>query len=126
MNMTPSLIRCLLAVLALSENYPHVASKDVAHLLGVKKPTVHHTLEALRCRELIDKELYGDVHLTETGLALARKLEERRDDLSVLFARQYNLPPEECVRAAVVLMGTLAEESLEQLQSFCGSQKAEA
>ncbi len=67
MNMTPSLIRCLLAVLALSENYPHVASKDVAHLLGVKKPTVHHTLETLRDRELIDKELYGDVHLTETG-----------------------------------------------------------
>lgn len=93
MNMTPSLIRCLLAVLALSETYPHVASKDVAHLLGVKKPTVHHTLETLRGRELIDKELYGDVHLTETGLALARKLAERRDDLSVLFARQYNLPP---------------------------------
>ena len=126
MNMTPSLIRCLLAVRALSENYPHVASKYVAHLLGVKKPTVHHTLETLRDRELIDKELYGDVHLTETGLALARKLEERRDDLSVLFARQYNLPPEECVRAAVVLMGALAEESLEQLQSFCGNQKAEA
>ena len=58
MNMTPSLIRCLLAVLALSENYPHVASKDVAHLLGVKKPTVHHTLETLRGRELIDKELW--------------------------------------------------------------------
>ena len=65
-------------------------------------------------------------HILASHADLARKLEERRDDLSVLFARQYNLPPEECVRAAVVLMGTLAEESLEQLQSFCGSQKAEA
>ena len=121
MNMTPSLIRCLLAVLALSENYPHVASKDVAHLLGVKKPTVHHTLETLRSRELIDKELYGDVHLTETGRALAFQLEERRDDLSMLFANQFHLSPEECVRAALVLMGTLEEASLVQLQSLVGN-----
>ena len=36
--MTASLIRCLLAVLALSDTFERVASKDVAHLLGVRKP----------------------------------------------------------------------------------------
>lgn len=119
MELSTSLIRCLLAVLALSENYPHVASKDVAHLLGVKKPTVHHTLKHLRDRGLISKELYGDVHLTEQGLVMARRLDTRRDDLSMLFAQHFGLPMEECTRAALVLMGTLAEDSLLHLQTLC-------
>ncbi|MCI5550227.1 MAG: hypothetical protein MR418_03140 [Clostridiales bacterium] len=46
--MTASLIRCLLAVLALSDTFERVASKDVAHLLGVRKPTIHNTLLALQ------------------------------------------------------------------------------
>ena len=35
--MTPALIRCLLAISALSEVCPSVASKDVAQLLGLKQ-----------------------------------------------------------------------------------------
>ena len=37
--MTASQIRCLLAVLALSDQCERVASKDIAQLLGVRKPT---------------------------------------------------------------------------------------
>lgn len=46
--MSISLIRCLLAVLALSESFDVVASKDVAQLLGVKRPTIHRSLEMLQ------------------------------------------------------------------------------
>ena len=120
MPLTPSLIRCLLAVLALWENEPPVASKDVAHLLGVKKPTIHRTLEALREKGLVDKELYGDVRLTPLGLAQAKALETQRDDLTLLFSRRFRLPPDESVRAALALMGALAPESLRQLQEARG------
>ena len=116
--MSTSLIRCLLAVLALSESFGSVASKDVARLLGVKRPTVHRSLEVLQEKGLIQKELYGDVHLTEEGRAMARAMETRRDDLTMLFARQYSLPPEECVSAAFALMSALSEESLETLRQF--------
>ena len=61
MEITPSQIRCLLVVLALSETYEHIESKDVAHLLGIKKPTAHRTLGILQEKSLIDKEHYGDV-----------------------------------------------------------------
>ena len=69
--MSSSLIRCLLAVYALSESFEVIASKDVAHLLGVKRPTIHRSLEVLQEKGLIQKELYGDVHLTEAGRARA-------------------------------------------------------
>lgn len=59
-------------MLALSDAYDTVLSKNVAHLLGIKRPTVHHALEVLQEKSLIRKELYGDVRLTEEGRALAK------------------------------------------------------
>lgn len=113
--MSPSLIRCLLAVLALSQAYETVASKDVARLLGVKRPTVHRSLEMLQEKGVLDKVPYGDIRLTETGRALAIEMESRRDDLTLLFSRKFGLTPEESVRAALTLMGELKEESLARL-----------
>lgn len=113
--MTPSQIRCLLAVLALSEAYEHIESKDVAHLLGIKA-TVHNALGVLQGKGLIEKERYGSVNLTDEGLSLARKLETRRDDLTLLFSGKLGLSPEEGARAAITLMGELSQESIISLQ----------
>ena len=112
--MSISLIRCLLAVLALSESFDVVASKDVAQLLGVKRPTIHRSLEMLQQKGLIHKEPYGDIHLTDAGRDQAQRME--RDDLSLLFARRYGLPAEESVRAAFALMSALSADSLARLQ----------
>ena len=115
--MSVSLIRCLLAVLALSETCDAVASKDVARLLGVKRPTIHRTLQLLVEKGLSEQELYGDVFLTEKGRAAAHALETRRDDLALLFARQFGLSPEESLKAAFALMSELSDESLEKIHS---------
>ena len=113
--MSISLIRCLLAVLALSESFDIVASKDVARLLGVKRPTIHRSLEMLQQKGMIHKEPYGDIHLTDAGRAQAQRMERQRDDLSLLFAKRYGLSTEESVRAAFALMSTLSQDSLAQL-----------
>ena len=59
-------------MLALSDAYDTVLSKNVAHLLGIKRPTVHHALEVLQEKGLIRKELYGDVRLTDADADLIR------------------------------------------------------
>ena len=113
--MSPSLIRCLLAVLALSDAYEKIFSKDVARLLGVKRPTVHRSLTVLQEKNLITKELYGDVHLTDAGRALAQELETRRDDLTIHLTDAFGLSPEDSVKAATVLMSELTPESLDKI-----------
>ena len=90
--MSSSLIRCLLAVYALSESFEVIASKDVAHLLGVKRPTIHRSLEVLQEKDLIQKELYGDVHLTEAGRARAQQL-EAHDELRFLGSLRMLMNP---------------------------------
>ena len=59
-------------MLALSDAYDTVFSKNVAHLLDIKRPTVHHALEVLQEKGLIRKELYGDVRLTDADVDLIR------------------------------------------------------
>ena len=113
--MSPSLIRCLLAVLALSDAYEKIFYKDVARLLGVKRPTVHRSLTVLQEKNLITKELYGDVHLTDAGRALAQELETCRDDLTIHLTDAFGLSPEESVKAATVLMSELTPESLDKI-----------
>lgn len=114
--MSSSLIRCLLAVYALSESFEVVASKDVAHLLGVKRPTIHRSLEILQRKGLIQKAPYGDIHLTDDGMRMAQMLERQRDDIAVLFARRFGLASEEGTAAAFALMSCLSNESLARLQ----------
>lgn len=115
--MTPASIRCLLAISALAETCPPVASKDVASLLGLKRPTVHRMLEAMKSKGFILKAPYGDIYLTETGAALAQRLETQRDCLSILFIRNFSLSPDEALRAAIALISELNEESLARLCS---------
>lgn len=110
--MTCSQIRCLLAILALKRMREEVASKDIAKLLGVSRPSVHRLLESLCTVGMIAKEPYGSVKLTPTGEAEALLLEERRDKLTVTLSRHFGLSPDEGSAAAALLMSELKEESL--------------
>ncbi len=122
--MTASHIRCLLAVLALSDQCERVASKDIARLLGVRKPTVHNTLAALKQRGMIDKERYGDVRLTAEGAELARELERQRDELTLLACR-LGLEPGEGAQFAALLLSGLSQQGIERLcAAQCRAQRA--
>ena len=63
---------------------------------------------------LEEEHIPGATILDSRGMA--QQLEAQRDDISLLFSRQYGLPPEEGVRAAFALMSELSEESLQKLQ----------
>ena len=122
--MTASHIRCLLAVLALSDQCERVASKDIARLLGVRKPTVHNTLAALKQRGMIDKERYGDVRLTAEGAELARELERQHDELTLL-ACWLGLEPGEGAQFAALLLSGLSRQGIERLcAAQCQAQRA--
>ena len=70
--MSAALIRCLLAVYALSENFEIIASKDVAQLLGVKRPTVHRSLQVLQERGMTGD--YSWAHSANEYVKIYKKL----------------------------------------------------
>ena len=117
MNLTANQIRFLLAVLALTAIDEDIASKNIARILGITRPSVHGMLEQMVERGLIEKAHYGSAKLTDEGLALAQALEARRDRLMLLFIRRDGLPMNEALIAATSLISVLKEESLQALEA---------
>jgi len=115
MKLTQTQIRCLLAILSLSRMDEDVASKDVAKLMGVSRPSVHKTLDIL-CREgVIEKELYGDIRIAPEGQRVVEALESDLESLFLLFSREFGLEPDESNTAAVLLLSELKPESIWKL-----------
>lgn len=117
MNLTVNQIRFLLAVLSLASMDEDIASKNIARILGVTRPSVHGMLEQMIERGFIEKARYGSARLTSEGLTLARALEARRDKLTHLFIRRDGFPIDEALIASTNLMSVLKEESLQALEA---------
>jgi len=115
MNLTANQMRCLLAILSLTRMNEEVASKNVAKLLGVTRPSVHKALDILVGKGLLEKAHYGAAKLTRQGLELAEALEERQDALLLLFGRRFGLDMDEASLAALSLMSELRPESIDKL-----------
>ena len=117
MPLTVTQIRCLLALYSLLPVSEEIASKDAAKLLGVTKPAVHRLLDLLGKAGLTEKEHYGAVRLTETGLARAADLQRHKENLYLIFFKKFGLPPDECSLASTLLISGLKEESLQMLEA---------
>lgn len=115
MKLTQTQIRCLLAILSLTRLNEGVASKDVAKLMGVSRPSVHKTLDILCREQMVQKEPYGDIRLTPQSQAKVEAMEADLEGLFVLFSRQFGLAPDESNTAAIVLMSELSPESIHKI-----------
>lgn len=49
-------------------------SVEISHMIGVSKPAVNKAMNELLKHEYIEKEPYGDIHLTDSGKAIAKKV----------------------------------------------------
>ena len=116
MTLMASQIKCLIALGSLSQINREIASKDVAKLLGVSRPSIHKVLDILSREQLTEKAPYGAIHLTPTGRALAEAMTARQERLMVMFADHFGLALDEGSLAATQLMSTLSESSLERLE----------
>lgn len=62
------------AIYILNLKFGKVRSIDIAKHLNVSKPGVNKAMNVLKENELIDKDHYGDVILTQKGLDIAKKI----------------------------------------------------
>ena len=63
----------------------YIRSIDVAAGLGVTKPSVSYAVEKLKEAQLITMESSGEIHLTDEGLAIAKKTYDRHQALTSLL-----------------------------------------
>jgi len=96
MELSQAHLRYLLAIGELSQGKAAVSSTQVARVLQVSRPSVTRMLAVLAEKDLVTKERYGKITLTETGAALAHQLQAGLRDLERrLPALGLDLDPEE-------------------------------
>ena len=102
MELSQAHLRYLLAIGRLAREQAAVSSAQVARALQVSRPSVTRMLAILAEKDLVTKERYGKINLTETGAALARQLQAGLQDLERrLPALGLELDREEIGRAHV-------------------------
>ena len=116
MELSQAHLRYLLAIGRLAREQAAVSSAQVARALQVSRPSVTRMLAILAEKDLVTKERYGKITLTETGAALARQLQAGLRDLERrLPALGLELDREETAAVAGALAAALPEHCLRKL-----------
>jgi len=114
-GVTQAELKCLLAILKLSEEEGRAATNKIAGELQVKPPTVCRVLDQLLAAQLITKEPYGKVELTLLGKRKACQLRSRVNALQTAVVRQLNLNAEAALHTALFIACSLDENSQKQM-----------
>ena len=116
MELSQAHLRYLLAIGRLAREQTAVSSAQVARALQVSRPSVTRMLSILAEKDLVTKERYGKITLTETGAALVRQLQAGLRDLERrLPALGLELDREETAAVAGALAAALPEHCLRKL-----------
>jgi Mn-dependent DtxR family transcriptional regulator len=95
-------LRYLLTIYEISLVTPDVSSASIAEQLNVRKPTVSAMLTCLMEKNLLIKQRYGKVYLTDEGFLSARNIYENVIFLMELFEqRRLPMTPQQSHEAAV-------------------------
>ena len=116
MELSQAHLRYMLAIGRLAREQTAVSSAQVARALQVSRPSVTRMLAILAEKDLVTKERYGKITLTETGAALAGQLQAGLRNLERrLPALGLELDQEETAAVAGVLATALPERCFRKL-----------
>lgn len=121
-TLTAANIRYLLVIRELDTEKSGARCIDVAKALGVTKPSVTIMIVTLRSFELVTKEKYGAVHLTELG---RKKAAWYAACLDLLLPQLEHTPGPSGINyrnATCTVLAELPEENLRELYRRLGSE----
>ncbi len=113
MEISSAHLRYLYTIYEISQTMPDVCSASVASRMGVSKPSVARMLGILMKKQLIVKELYGKIYLTDKGFLLARDFDCKVRLLTERIPKMgLELTEEETHAAACAIAATFLNKNL--------------
>lgn len=106
------------AILHLAEENQVARVRDIAHLMGVRMPTVTGALKHLAEHGLVNYEPYQYVTLTPKGAEIARGTTRRHEVVKRFITEVLGLPDETADRDACGMEHALSDETLGRLIQF--------
>ena len=110
--MTESLEMYLETILILAKRQGTVRSVDIAREMNFSKPSISRAIDKLREMNMVSVDDGNGIHLTEKGLAVAKKIYERHVVLSYLL-REMGVPKEIADADACAMEHVISDETFD-------------
>ena len=107
------------AMLMMKEKHGYIRSIDIAGQLGVTKPSVSYATKHLRESGHITMDPDGLITLTESGMAIAKKIYERHNVLTEFFI-EIGVDPEGARSDACKIEHDLSSETFDAFCKYIG------
>lgn len=109
-------------IYVLSKKSDSVRSLDVAEQMGFSKPSVSRAVKLLKEGEYLTVDKDGYLHLTESGLAVAKKIYERHTVLTELLV-SLGVSRETATEDACKIEHVISDESFAAMKNHLNSHK---
>ncbi len=100
-----------------------VRSIDIATVLNVSKPSVNKAMGILQSAQMITKEPYGSICLTEKGLCKAKELFTRHSTVKSFFVDVLKVSDEVADGDACKIEHIISDETINKLKDFMKNYK---
>lgn len=102
----------------LSEKKETVRSVDIATEIGISRPSVFRALENLRAQGFIEKEYYGEVRLTESGIRKAEDIIYKHNVITEFLMKSIRLERSAAETDACRIEHIIAPETVAKMAEF--------
>lgn len=119
--MSASLEEYLKAIYILIQKHSFARVTDIAKFLNYTKASVNRALKSLKAESLIVYENYGDIELTEKGIATARSIIKRHNTLKAFLTDVLDVDKEIAENEAKTMKHSVSEDTINKLELYIQS-----
>lgn len=91
---------------------------DLARFMNVAKPSITKAVSLLKAEGLVTQEPYGDIYLTETGLAYGLAVYKRHQALTSFLHDVLGTDAETAAQEACKIEHTISQDTFERWVAF--------
>ena len=118
MNISESSEMYLETIYILEDKHGHAHIADIAKQLGVTKPSVTKAMDQFKKKDLIKKEAYGPVTLTQKGKVVSSKIYRKHRLIARYLEKSLALSPDEASENACSLEHCITDAMMEAIEKF--------
>lgn len=102
-----------------------VKSIDLARHLNVSRASVNNAINSLIEKDLVTKELYGNIALTEEGLVVSKKILQKHELLKAFLIDILHVKAEQAEEEACGMEHVISDYTASQIKKLMKSLKSE-
>ncbi|KDR95416.1 iron (metal) dependent repressor, DtxR family [Peptoclostridium litorale DSM 5388] len=118
MSYNESVEMYLETIYILEKEHGHAHGVDIAEALGVSKASVSKAMKQLKAKDLVCKEVYGSITLTQKGRELSEKIYYNHQLITSFLEHSLGLTAAEASENACRMEHVVSEDMIQAIEAY--------